>query len=266
MKDKNKKQLIIILVIVLIISIFTGLFLFNKINNKPISNEDASPITVDSSITMKYMNEIEEYDDFYGYSDDYIGIIKFESNLIDLPFVQAKIETTAQDAYDKYLRTDWITMGYDEEGSIFMDPYNQLNDQNLVIYGHYVYPEYDSSGTHKFTPLHLLKEESNYEDNKYIQLILNDEIRRYEIANVYYAKTEMNSDQPLEEGMEYMFSNFSKEALQYYIKRVNEEEFYDTGVEIGPDDKFLTLQTCVENRDDLKLIVIAKEIEVVKIR
>ena len=45
-----------------------------------------------------------------------------------------------------------------------------------------------------------------------------------------------------------------------------EIEFYNTGIEITPVDRFLTLQTCVENRDDLRLIVIAKEVEVIKTR
>lgn len=261
MKENKVKKLIIVVLVILLISIGVLFAILNgtKENTEVIENNP-------SKLNNLYLKDIAEYDEYSNLNKEFIGIIKFESNLIDLPFVKAEIKTTAQDAYDKYLRTAWDTMEHDEEGSIFMDPYNHINDQNLVLYGHYVYPEYDPSGSHKFTPLHLLKEESNYESNKYIDLILKNEVRRYEISNVYYAKTDTDSDQPLEKGMEYMFSNFNDDALEYYMKRVNEEEFYDTGVEIGPDDKFLTLQTCVENRDDLKLIVIAKEIEVIEIR
>ena len=156
-------------------------------------------------------------------------------------------------------------MSEDPEGTVFMDPYNTLDDQNLVLYGHYVYPSYEPSMTHMFTPLHLLKDEKNYEENRFIDLIFENEIRRYEVAHVYYARL-YDDENILEEGMEYMYTSFDSEGLEYYLKRVKEEEFYNTGVEISADDRFLTLQTCVEDHDELRLIIVAKEIEIIKMR
>ena len=54
-------------------------------------------------------------------SDDYVGTITFESGLIDLPFVQGEDNNV-------YYRTNWETKKYDEEGSIYLDSSNTLDD------------------------------------------------------------------------------------------------------------------------------------------
>ena len=56
-------------------------------------------------------------------------------------------------------------------------------------------------------------------------------------------------------------NHYTKEELTNYLNAVKAVEFYDTGVEINDGDKFLTLQTCVRKRDDLRLIIVAKEVE-----
>lgn len=260
--NKKNKNLLIAIIGVLLVLVIGGTVYLGTVNNEPKN----TPTPTQETITKDYSKEIEEYDNNYAINSDYVGMIRFESGMINLPFVQAHDNDIAK-AYDKYLRTAWDTMEHDEEGSIFLDPSNSLEDQNLVIYGHYVYPSYDITRTHKFTRLHELKDKDEYEENKYIELVLENEIRRFEVAHVYYAELDLNNpSQPLEEGMEYMFTNFTDEGLKYYFDRVSEVEFYETGVEITPEDKFLTLQTCVENRDDLRLIIVAKQVEVEKTR
>jgi len=142
-------------------------------------------------------------------NEDYIGQIIFDSGLIDLPIVQAKsvyksdgsmytfyseegelindpIDHTGNDVY---IWTDWKTFEYDtlgDGGSVFMDYRNSLNDQNLIIYGHHFARDYDPSGSKLFTPLDLLLSQENYEDNKYLSLILDNEVRRYVVSNVLF--------------------------------------------------------------------------------
>ena len=201
----------------------------------------------------------EQWDADYYVNQDFIGYIKV-GNLIDLPFVQGKTN-------DTYLRRDWYTMNYDEEGSIFLDYRNYLDDQNVIIYGHYVYSSYEPSGTHKFTPLKGLLEQANYEDNKYITLQLKDEIRTYEIAIVFYIDTyEIDGYRYPYDGYEYYLTEYEDDYFDYYISNAYNAAFYDTNVEVTKEDKLLTLQTCVENHDNLREIVLAKLIETEKTR
>lgn len=206
------------------------------------------------------------FEQYGSLNDDYVGQIVIENDLINLPFVQSKLEDQTA-AYNQYLRTDFMTNEHDEEGSIFMDPNNDLDDQNIVIYGHYVYPFLDPDQTHKFSPLHQLKDEANYEDHNEIQLYLQDEIRTYQIANVYYVQIILDEDgyETVAPGSEYMYKNYTSEEFAAYFEYINANEFYDTGIDIDEDGRFLTLQTCVENRDDLRLIIVAKEIEVIEL-
>ena len=174
-------------------------------------------------------------------NEDYIGEIIIE-DLINEYVVQ-----TVDNEF--YLKHDFYKNEF-SQGSIFLDYRNSLDDQNLIIYGHYVYKD----ETSKFSLLHLLKEEENYEKYKNIKLDLGYEVREYVVSKVYYY--DMDSDKLI-----YFLTNYSNEELNSYLNSVDEVKFYDTGVEISIGDKFLTLQTCVRNRNDLRLIILAKEIE-----
>ena len=93
--------------------------------------------------------------------------------------------------------------------------------------------------------------------NEWIRLQLENECREYEIAYVYYY--EMGN-----ENLEYFHPNYEPEQFENYIANVKEKQFYNTGLDLAEGERMLTLQTCVRDRDDLRLIVVAKETNVVK--
>jgi len=191
-------------------------------------------------------------------NEDYITQLRFASGLIDLPVVQGESNST-------YLRTDWQSLAYDDLGSIFMDAYSSLEDQNIIIYGHNVYLSYDPSGTQMFTPLHALALERNYETNKDIYLYLKNELRHYEVAYVFYCplvKDDNGEYTKTQSGYEYYYNEYSTEEFTTFINNVKKLSLYDTGIELTASDKWLTLQTCVDDRADLRLIIIAKEIDI----
>ena len=122
-------------------------------------------------------------------NEDYIGQIVFDSGLVDLPFVQAKDvyreDGTPYVFYDSdgkpiedyenhtgndvYIWTSWKTGQYDryeEGGSVILDFSNDLNDQNLIIYGHHFARDWDPKGNKQFTPLDLLLSKENYESHR----------------------------------------------------------------------------------------------------
>ena len=246
----NRKKLIVILV--LLIAVTLGTVYVFKDDLFP-SKRLGGSLELNTGIKddVDYSEYEALYDKLHAINDDYLGTIVFDSGLVDVPTVYA-ID------YDEYLRRDFETGEYYEGGTVYLDPNASLDSQNMTFYGHTFY----NGDRVFFTPLHDLIEEENYDKNKYLSLVLEDEIRRYEVAYVYYADILLNNPQyPIEKGMEYMFPEFDDESLEYYINGIEKKEFYDTGVDIKPGDKFITFQTCVLYRDDLRLIVVAKEID-----
>ena len=217
---------------------------------------------------------------------DYIGQIVFDSGMIDLPVVQAgSVYDRNGDMYtfyteegilvedpeghtgnDVYIWTGWKSHEYDpygEDGAPFMHWLNDLDDQNIIIFGHHFARDFDPSGSRQFTPLDLLLEEKNYEENCTLKLILDNEIREYEVTNVFVIsiyddydtqiiRTDMNRD---------LSGNYDQEFFSSYIKYMDGKSVYDTGIELSNDDRILTLITCVEHQSDLRQIVVCRQTE-----
>lgn len=252
MKKTNKKKILAIILVgcLIIIGIF-GILYFRPKEEVEIPVIDDTEEKIEDTIT--YSDEY--YRNFYKsqkeINEDYVGQIFFQSGLITEPFVQGDSNFT-------YLRTDWVSGEYDVEGSNFMDYENTLDDQNIVIYGHYVFESLDPTLTHKFTPLEKLLTSDNYEDNKTIYLLLEDEIREYEIASVSYIELVKDGDYYYtNEDEQYYLTNFSKDYFETYHYRIKQLEQYKTGLDFTFGDKLLTLQTCTRSREDLREIVIA---------
>lgn len=260
MKKKFKK-IIISEVLALVLLSICCFVLVNKYKDNEIV--DDSKVEEETEIISKEdVAYIEEYDE-YNAHEGFKGIIKFDSALVDLPFVQGVDN-------DFYLRRNWLTNEYSELGSIFMDYESSLDSKNIVLYGHYVYSSYevlDDDGNKldnsklMFTPLSKLIDENNYEANKYVSLVLEDEVRTYEVVSVFYCNlVKDGEDYYPEDYMEYYLSEFTDEYFDKYKEKIKSLEFYDTGVDFSNSDNLLTLQTCVENREDLREIVLCKEV------
>lgn len=250
---KDKKTIILLLIVIILI--FVCLFCYKKLPKKTESKTN-NIVQIEEETKNPNINYDFDWNFYHNKNEDFVGYLEFESGLISIPFVQGQTN-------DTYIRTNWETMNYDEEGSVFLDANNSLSDQNLVIYGHYIYPEYDSSRLHKFTPLEKLLKEENYEANKTVYLYLENEIRTYEVVAVYLCP--INKDETTDENLQYYWTKFDSDYFNTTYKQavLNAEE-YDTGVYFGYEDKFLTLQTCVENHSELREIVLLKEISVEK--
>ena len=127
-----------------------------------------------------------------------------------------------------------------------------------------------------FTPLHQLLDEEAFNKHKFLELLLKDEIRKYEISAVYFVPLVIDEDgyYYTEDDMQYYLNDFRlrgeeylndyKEAIVRAVSNNGGFSFIDSGVDFDLNDHLLTLQTCVRNREDLRLIVVSKEIERIK--
>lgn len=272
MKKENMKKIVVALLILFLLVVFLLLLLLNEKLRSQVT-ESVNNV-VDVIVPKKCNYDLEAIEAMWKenkeINDDYVGQIIFDSGLINVPFVQGFTN-------DTYLRTDWKTMQYDIEGTVFMDYLNRLDDRNITIYGHYVYPKYDPERNHMFTPLEKLIEKDNYNENKHLIIAFEDGIREYDVAAVYFCRLSKDAQGEYaytEDALQYYWRNInvdmtddfnydnlsiSENYFKTYKQAVTDSQFYSTGVNYGTGNKYVTLQTCVQDRDDLREIIICKE-------
>ena len=256
-KIESMKRLLTILCLILLLGGCAGKKEPEPEIPQPVEVVDREPERTRAD-RLLHLNAI--WDKNYAINNDYWGDITVGHYFI-YPFVKGATN-------DTYIRTDWKTMNYDEEGSVFLDYRNNMGDQNLIIYGHYVYASYDASGTHKFTMLRQLMSKDNYKDNRFITLHLKDELRVYEIGLVYYCDTYVADDgnRYTNPALQYYHLNYDPDYFYEYLANAKNASFYETDVELSADDELLTLQTCVAGNEDLREIVLARLIRTEKLR
>lgn len=296
MNKKQKNKIILLIAIsIVILSLVVLLLFIKKDNDKNVVidedlQDDSELIIEDEIINEEDTEEYKYYQELWKQNEeinsDHVGQIVFKSGLIDLPFVcptkdisEYRIyiangtivqdlsngcESGACTGNDVYLRTDWQTGGFNDGGSLFMDYRNTIYDQNIIIYGHNYARYLDENREKFFTPLEKLMVEDNYEDNKYIKLVFENDVRYYEIVYVYTFDingNDINDLQYYRTFYDYDFLNNEDPYYSTYIENVENRKLYSTGESLSVSDKTLTLQTCVEGTNNLIEIVVAKEID-----
>ena len=286
-KERNRKGVVfaIAAAIFVLVLFIGGSALLNK-NKNDVPEEPVEVIVEDNTPEPMPAELKNEWLANKAINPDFVGSIKFDSGLIDLPFVQAK------DVYDRngkpytfyteegqlvedidnytgndvYIWTNWKTGEYDrygEGGSVFMDYRNNLADQNIIIYGHHFARDWDPSGSRQFTPLDALLEEVNYEANRTLKLILNNEIREYVITNVF--TIDIENDYELNILRRNMNEDYSGNAdpgfFNEFIRYIDGINRYPIGEKLNEGDSILTLVTCMQHQPELRQIIIAKETE-----
>lgn len=243
----NKKILpILITLLIALVSIL--FFMTNSKLANPVSDEITPELVVLPTPAAK--EQVYVFDPYFDYSheelkeinDRYVGKITVGS-LIHEVIVHSKNNADYLD-YNLEKKPNGL-------GTVFMDYQNKkdLNDQNIILYGHYVY--YDDEL--KFTPLYKMMSQDIFDENKYITLELIDETRYYEVVSIHYY--ELGST-----GKEYDIPNYTESYFDSYIAHVEKNNRIKSDERLSYEDNILTLQTCVRDRDDLRLIVIAKQL------
>lgn len=263
-QNRTTKILIGIVSFMLVITLCAVFFLSKKTDSTaalsptPVALETETPEpTPEPKEEWEFSDELlasakAEYVNAKAINPDVQCVLIFQSQLIDGPVVQS-----VDNSY--YLRRDWQTLEYSELGCFFMDYEDDYaSSQNLTVYGHYVYESFIADRTLMFTPLEHLRDQANYDANKYLAFVTDTEIRYYQIADV--ADIALYGDYP-PEGMDWMRPNYDAEYLNQFIALMKQQEYYDTGVTIADSDFFVTLQTCTENAGNKRLLVLAKELE-----
>lgn len=172
---------------------------------------------------------------------DLKAVLVFENGLLSLPVVQSHDNTT-------YLRRGFDG-SYDRKGTPFLDCQDHLSDPVFLIYGHLVY--YDPSRA--FSPLVRLETQEGFEKNHSFFLILEEEIRAYEIVSVFRITIQSHA-------FDQRKSSFSdRKDFDQWIGYAQNHNEIESREHAQMTDHFCLLQTCVRDNENQRLIVLARE-------
>lgn len=186
-----------------------------------------------------------KYAYLYAINQDLVGWIKIPNSMIDVQVVQAADNATylKQDFYGNYSRYGCPCMDYRN------DP-KYLN-KNTILYGHHM-----SDGL-VFADLKKYKDIEGFQASPVIEF---DTLYRSYKFKVYAAFI-TNSKEEDDNGyiFNYTVTNFgSNEKFMEYMAAVDERKLYSTGVDVQPDDKIITLQTCTYEFSDARLVIVGR--------
>lgn len=195
---------------------------------------------------VKIPEVLDEYAGLYAENSDTIGWLKIDGTTIDYVVMQAP------DEINKYLRRDFY--GKDStRGCLFVDEYCDIfNSDNIIIYGH------NMKDGSMFGTLDSYADESFYAEHKIIQFDTIYEKHSYEVVAAISTSIPAK-DEDVFRYYEYTSSN-DEETFLEYADFIEKNKLYNTGVEINPGDKLLTLSTCAYHTTDGRFIVVARQI------
>ena len=208
---KKILRIIAILLILVMITSLINLFSWYKENNKvkKIVSTVSEYLVVEDEV-YRVDEEIKEV------NEDIVGWLKVDNTKIDYPVVKGND--------NKYYLNHDLDKNKNSAGWIFMDYKNNLDDQNIVIYGHH---RRDGS---MFGSIDKL-----YKSGGKITLVVGDETRIYQIFSIY--ETTSNDY--------FSITNFDNidEAIKEFKDR-SEIDFkqYDFSTE-----QIITLSTCTND-------------------
>ena len=164
---------------------------------------------------------------------DVVAWIRFDHMDLSYPIMYSGDNET-------YLHAD-LNREYSKAGTLFVDQKNQpdFSDGNTIVYGH------NMKNGSMFGKLKKYKKDGFYEENQYFTIYTKDAAMRYHIF-AYYDTDETDS---------YYFTSYEgEEALGNLFSEFQRKSYYDTGVEVTPEDKTVTLSTC--SAEGMRFLVI----------
>ena len=210
---------------------------------KSIANQQNDKLSSvgDSSINAKEeaQENLEHFLPLLEINEDVKGWISIAGTTIDYPIVQGEDN-------DYYLEHN-IYREASKRGSIFMDYRNSLQpNENLVIYGH------EMKDGSMFGELTGYKQQSFYEDHRYISIYTFDDSSTWEVFSVY-----------IYEPTDHFFKiNFANEQEKIdFLTFIEQKSLYPTYSEVTAEDELLTLVTCTYEVHDGRLVVHAKKVK-----
>lgn len=194
---------------------------------------------------------LEEYKELYEENNDLYGWIEIEGTTINYPVM------FTPDEPNFYIDKNWNKeICPNRVGtSIYISGETTLDSENIIIYGH-------NFKNHKmFGALGFYKDETYYEEHKYIQFDTLYEKQIFEIISVSKGVVYYNEVQ-IPEGAYLFYDHIeldTEEEFDEYVSYMKDNAWYDieTTAEFG--DQLITLCTCDYWIKNGRLVIVAKK-------
>lgn len=185
-----------------------------------------------------------DYALYYAKNPQTIGYLKIDGTRIDTPVVQAD-----NDKY--YLRHDFNGKST-SYGAVFASHIDDFDpfDRNTLLYGHNMFDG------QRFAALLNYRSIDYFKKHPVIHFDTLFEKHDWKVYAVILTNGSVDSDNGY--FFDFTFDNCSDLCFDEYIEELDKRKLYETGVDLLPTDKLLTLCTCTYEFDDARLIVIAR--------
>lgn len=189
----------------------------------------------DQSKEGNYVNSANE-EELKSINSDYKMWIQIENTNINYPVVQGSDN-------DYYLKHNFRKES-NISGTVFVESANDIdNDKNIILYGHNM-----RNGT-MFNNITNYKEESFFNEDNKINIIMNNTLYEYEVFSAYVKNV---SEVNLAIGFA------SEDEFINYAYNEAEESLYKKDVDFSAEDNLITLVTCSYEFTDARTIVVAR--------
>ncbi len=247
-KKTNKKtkillDIIIYVFIVVVMVCLVLLYFKRQEDNETIKEIEETVVPkeieiVDEKTVKDYISDLQVKFN----NSDIKGILNIDGLDVSIPIVKGKD--------NNYYLKHAVNKKKSVIGSVFIDYRNNTNSKQINIYGH---------NSTKFNPPFKVLEgylnKDYYNEHKYFEFMVNDEVRKYEIFSVIVADKDSS-----EEHMQFSYKKDS-DWLKHF-QRLQKKSKYKINVTVNKNDKIIVLQTCIFGRyHDKLLVIVGKEIE-----
>lgn len=185
-----------------------------------------------------------DYALYYAKNPQTIGYLKIDGTKVDTPVVQAD-----NDKY--YLRHDFNgkSTSYGAVFATYKADFKPL-DRNTLLYGHNMFDG------ERFAALANYKSVDYFKKHPIIQFDTLFEKHQWKVYAVILTNGSVDSNNGY--FFDFTFDNCSDACFEEYIEELDKRKLYETGVDLLPTDKLITLCTCTYEFEDSRLIVIAR--------
>lgn len=223
----------------------------NKDTTKKEEKTTLSTVQKWEQIKAEYPNTVfpqnmqYKYAKLYATNNDFVGYLEAKGVNLSLPVVQT-------DNDDEYLEKNFYGEAT-KYGCPFVTHFNNIEplDLNTVIFGHHM------NDKTIFGALDYYKSIDGFKSAPVITFNTLYHNYKWKVIAAFITNSEEKDDNGYI--FQYYFTTLStQERFSAFLNELAQRSLYDTGVDVLPTDKLLTLSTCSHEFEDARFVVVAR--------